>query len=394
MKKLSLSLIFSILFVLTLAISIFALDVNVAGEATSTSKYPEGAWNVDPRYLIDGDRGTGTSSTHMAGERYTEMTVHFDEVHTFTKLVFVVNGIGVYPTDPGAFTFTSMTTFDYWFHVWLLDEQGNTVKDLGNYQSSKANENQEIIINLDYVKCSKIKVSIDGQWNNKIGLWELEAYEHISCDYDTLKEIKNPSTCAQEGVGIYECKCGNTAELISPPTGNHIYDDIENVVYENNNYLTYGTKTLGCITCDRTVDDFALPVFRFLGYSLNASGTTICAGYIINEKQIEEYNIGNKITLSYGVISAVSTESTIIDVNGNVLNGIKGKASDVSSIVTPRFDIKISSSNWEGLKDESIILCAYVIDRESISYICHQEATINASPITYNTIKNNLMAQP
>lgn len=383
MKKLSLVLMFFLLLTIILSLSTLAYEMNVSNEAVSTSKDPTDAWIVTPNCLIDGDRSTGTSAWQKT--RYTSMTVTFNREVNVSKLVFVVNGIGEYPGSYGAISFSSMSENQYWFHVYLLDQSGNTVKDLGNYQSWNANENQELIIDVSYIDCYQVKVTLDNQYNNLIGLWELEIYEHVSCDFDILKETLSEPNCIESGKGIYSCKCGETEEREIPPSGNHQYTDFESFTYPNG-LLSKGVKIHGCPTCNDYTEEETEPIFKFLGYSISRNGSSICVSYVVNKSIIPDYEKANNMEMDYGVLFAVSDSVSPLTQNGTVADGINGQAKSLKNTNYPRFDLKVSSSNWSNSADTPLIICAYIVEGDKLTYICTNTNSPTATSITYSQL--------
>ncbi len=383
MKKIFLILIFIFVITSLFTLNILAYEANITQEAKTATKDPADAWIVTPLSLIDGDRSTGTSSWQKT--RYTSITVTFEREINVSKLVFVVNGIGEYPGSYGALKFPNMSENNFWFHVYLLDQNGNTVKDLGNYQSWNANENQELIIDVKYIDCYQVKVTMDNQYDNSIGLWELEVYEHVSCEYDTLKETLKEPTCIDSGRGVYSCVCGNTKEQDIIPIGNHEYTDYESFIYENG-FLAKGLKTYGCPTCNDYITEETRPLFKFLGYSVSRNGKSICAGYIINKECFEDYEVFNSTTVNYGMLCAVSDGINPLNSDGSLVAGINGTSKSLTSTSHSRFDIKVSSNNWLSVADTPLIICAYIIDGDKLTYVCGATNTQNAIPITYNMI--------
>ena len=49
-------------------------------------------------------------------------------------------------------------------------------------------------------------------------------------------------------------------------------------------------------------------------------------------------------------------------------------------------DIILTSSDWRVYMDRSIILCAFIIENQEVSYICQSGIASTASPITYSGI--------
>ncbi len=381
MKKLSLILIFIMLFLAILSINAFAANgENVAIYGEASVNYPR--WSIDPKKIIDGNRSEGCASN----QSYKDMDyyIELDREYTISELIVVVNGIGTYPVDP-AFTWNTPSNNEFWFEVRTYDEQGKeTYKKGANHSTRDQNENYEVIFDLNEVKVKKITVYVVQSYNNCVGLWEVEAYEH-NCSYDTLIQTMKPETCIDPGDGVYKCECGKTERHEIPPTGNHVYTDSESFKYENG-FLSKGIKVFGCPTCDDFIEEEKAPLFKFLGYSISRNGKSICAGYSVNKEIIKDYNESNNVTLDYGFICAVSDSVNPLSLSGEVTDSINGQASSLKDTDYPRFDIKISANDWTKVADAPLIMCAYIIDREKLTYICSDTNLETATPICYNQL--------
>ena len=390
MKKLSIVLTAITVLALMLAVTAFAADnseygVNIAGTYKSLTKAPESAWNVGVQYLVDGDRHTCTSATHAV--RYTEMTVTFDRDIMFETLVFVTNSTGTLPTT--GMSYSSKSNFSFWFSVKLLDAEGNTVVNIGSLVCGRnENEDGEIIVDLsgNLKMARSIYISMDTQWNNSIGLWEMEAYEH-SCIYDTIKERYREETCMDDGEGKFACKCGKTADGIIPARGYHTYR--EDAVFDYaNGYLQEGTKRFYCQTCDAYEGGDTAPIFKFLGYSVNRAGTSVCAGYSVNKEILAEYEAINKTTIKYGVICAIEGLVQPLKEDGSIVNSETTLKMEMKESALDRFDIKLTTRSWESMADYQVVICAYLHEGDKITYICSEEAHYaQALPISYNVLK-------
>ena len=390
MKKLSIVLTAITVLALMLAVTAFAVEsteygVNIAGSYSSLSKNPADAWNVGVQYLVDGDRTTGTSAYHHT--RYTEMTVTFDRDIMFETLVFVTNSNGTFPTT--GHSFSTKSEFTFWFSVKLLDAEGNTVVNIGSLVCGRnENEDGEIIVDLsgNLKMARSIYISMDTQWNNSIGLWEMEAYEH-SCIYDTIKERYREETCMDDGEGKFACKCGKTADGIIPARGYHTYR--EDAVFDYaNGYLQEGTKRFYCQTCDAYEGGDTAPIFKFLGYSVNRAGTSVCAGYSVNKEILAEYEAINKTTIKYGVICAIEGLVQPLNEDGSIVNSETTLKMEMKESALDRFDIKLTTRSWESMADYQVVMCAYLHEGDKITYICSEEAHYaQALPISYNVLK-------
>ena len=384
MKKLSFILIVALLFALMLSINAFAEEgENIAPEATITTT--SGCWVVSSNLnrLVDGNHGSGMGSSH--NERDFSVYFTYDRFFVVDKLIVYVNQE---PADSysasGDMGLTShYITYkpNFEFTVVLYDANNTRV-----FQKSYKTENQtEIVIEPNIsTPIYKIEYWDPCGWNNTHLVWEIELYEHY-CHFDTLKSTVTPETCITPGEGIYSCQCGKTEQKEIPPSNHHEYTDLEAFAYSNG-FLTKGTKTLGCPTCDSTIEEETNPIFKFLGYSINRTGTSICVSYVIDKENIPDYEKANNITFDYGILCAATDNTSPLTQSGAVADGVNGQVRSLKNTNYPRFDLKMSSSNWTKTADTPLIICAYIKDGDKVSYICSETNTENAIPLCYNQL--------
>lgn len=387
MKKLTIILALALFLCLALTLTAFAQDteeINIASQASGFLKEPEGAWNVVPKYLVDGDRETGTSATHSA--RYTKMAVLFNEEHIFSRLVVVTNGKGTIGFTGN--THNEYTDFGYWFTVRLYNANGDKVFQSSYQTYNHENENREVIVDLseNLKGVNKIELEMDSQWHNEYNFWELEAYEH-KCKYDSIKIRYMTETCIENGNGIYACKCGAEKHDIIPAIGYHDVDRENPQIFYKEGLLCSGEGRNCCRYCDEFYESFEIsPVFDFLGYSASYSNGAICLGFAINDRELEAYEKTNSVSLKYGAIISTAKTDKYIDKNANVIapRTIRKEAQNVD---TTRFDITLNASNWNEIADYDLVMCAYVIEGDNIYYL-DGEKSMESVPatITYNKI--------
>ncbi|MBQ4509169.1 MAG: hypothetical protein II984_00455 [Clostridia bacterium] len=395
MKKLSLILILCIALLSILTITAFAEETeevtptegtNIAPEATLSTT--SGCWVVSSNLnrLVDGKYGSGMGSSH--NERDFSVYFTYDRFFVVDKLIVYVNQE---PEDSYSASGDQGLTAAYQsyrpnfgFTVVLYDENNKRV-----FQKDYKTENQTAIVIEPNINTPIYKIEYWDPcgWNNTHLVWEIEVYEHY-CHFDTLKQTLKEETCVTPGEGIYECKCGKTEQKEIPPTNHHDYRVLEAMKYENS-FLNNGIKTLGCPTCDESIEVDTQPLFKFLGYSVSRSGKSICVSYTVNKEDIAIYETANDITFDYGIVCAVTDNISPLTANGKVTDIINGQSRSLKDTTYPRFDIKISANDWTNISNTPLIMCAYIIDGGKLSYICSETNTENAIPLSYSQI--NLM---
>ncbi len=384
MKKLSLILIFMMLLLITMSISIFAADdTNIAPNAnlTTDSKHwhvvGNDSWakNCIP-YLVDGDYATGIPSTcQLAWDNHH---FKFDEPVQIGMVILHVNGSGV----RGNIDQVNNVNINTEYYVVLYDKNGKEV----SFTSQKAGNKTELVFEYpNPMEVTYVKIAYFANYSTESAyLREVEIFPHF-CLYDELVETIKKPTCIEPGEGKFACDCGKTEIREIIPTGIHEYTDLESFVYSNG-FLDKGEIIRGCPTCDDFIEEEKAPPFKFLGYSVSRNARSICAGYSVNKEIIKDYNEANNVTLDYGIICAVSDSVNPLSLSGEVAENINGQASSLSDTNYPRFDIKISANDWTNIANTPLVMCAYIIDGDKLTYICSETNTETATPICYNQL--------
>ena len=119
----------------------------------------------------------------------------------------------------------------------------------------------------------------------------------------------------------------------------------------------------------------------------------MCAGYTVNREALELYEEMNETTVKFGVVAAgydnlVNADGKPINADGTTAEVTKGAVIAVGfeNDIYTSFAIRMVADDWTAVADAKIILGAYVIDGDVVSYICSDVATEAAAPITYNSI--------
>ncbi len=385
MKKLSLILIFTVLLATLFAISIFA-DGNITNQATVTTSAKHwhvvgnGGWAKDTTgNIADGNYETGIPA--CAGSRLMYVYFEFETEQQIEKIILHCNG----SAQAGNIGYWSNINANRNIGIYVHDANGKLVFEQWHNTLDKT---ELLYIPESVVVGKKVTLRFDSDYTAEYALLrELEIHSHTCLFDEQIETIKDP-TCIENGVGIFECQCGKTEEQPILATGIHNYIEYDLLSYDNG-FLSNGIANMGCPTCDDYMIEETLPIFKFLGYSVSRSGKSICVSYVVEKEALNEYEIVNETTLSYGIVLAVSDSQHPISSDGAIANGINAQAKSLYGTSYPRFDIKMSASNWESIADTPLIMCAYLIDGDNVSYICSETNTENAIPFSYNQI--NLM---
>ncbi|MBQ4509689.1 MAG: leucine-rich repeat protein [Clostridia bacterium] len=202
----------------------------------------------------------------------------------------------------------------------------------------------------------------------------------------TLVDYDN-TYCPMNSVGNYMCsKCDDKKQEIkegtNPVKDGHSYATILSVEYENG-FLKAGIKTTVC-SCQLEKTEEIEAIFSFSGYSIKEEGGAICVGYSINQSALKDYNTVNT-PLSFGAVASTKTEN-ILSVDNGVVKGaentvVAGITGDYAS-----FDFILSGFSAEQ-NELALVMCAFVYDGESISYM-QGEMTELPSTVTLQDVIN------
>ena len=157
-----------------------------------------------------------------------------------------------------------------------------------------------------------------------------------------------------------------------------------------NGYMQKGTKVYTCTNCGATKEESVSALFTFSGYSLCTYNTAyISAGYTIDFDALSQYEEYNNTSISVGFV--IAAYDNLVNA-GKPMNadGTVGKVTSGSVIkyepdgIGKYFDVVVQSSSWEAYKHNKIVMCAYIIEGDSVGYICQGDtASALATPITY-----------
>lgn len=214
--------------------------------------------------------------------------------------------------------------------------------------------------------------------------------------------IFNPGTtgtielAAGEVWTVYICTVSGAPETvtitIAEATHECEFTTLNSIVYANG-FLAEGVATYAC-SCGETNEVAVEAIFTFSGYSIKDDGSAMCAGYTVNRELLAVYEEVNNTTVKFGVVNAgynnlVNADGKPVNADGTAAEVSMGKVAikAVEETAFTLFAIKMSSANWEPIADVKVIICAYIIEGENVSYICNDTTTTDsAAAVTYNTI--------
>lgn len=391
MKRAFLVVFLAIALVISFSVTASAADSeeterkNIASEATITTT--SGCWVVSSNLqrLVDGDHGTGAGSSH--NDRNFGIWFEYSEGVRIDTISVWVNQLAkdevAVSGDKNLTAGVSGQNQDFTFYVCLYDENKKKIFQ----EDYNTLDQKEIVVepNMQGRLIYYIEYWHECWWNNTNTIWEIEVWEH-QCKFDKLLNAKEEATCTKDGLGEFECSCGNHSEEKIPAKGYHTYSDIPEYVYENS-YLQWGEKRHTCETCDKYRAYDAQPLFKFQGYSISMDGTGICIGFIANREEIALYEETYNVKFSFGMLFSFDESVTPLNSDGALAASAKGRKIELTSSSQPRYDFKITSNSWEQICDKELSFCAYIKEGNKLYYACDSERiTEQVTKVSYNSI--------
>ncbi len=172
----------------------------------------------------------------------------------------------------------------------------------------------------------------------------------------------------------------------------HIFT--ENKVYDYaDGYLMPGTFTADCINCGKSHTVKTEAMITFKGYSVKNDRTAVCVGYSINYKLLNAYEQATGKDLILGAVSCASDNLINKDNKPIKADGTTAEVT-IGNVISSEIEVEytnvaiiVETDNWSKYADKPMILCAYILENEEVSYICSKyEASESATTITYNEI--------
>ncbi|MBQ3590173.1 MAG: leucine-rich repeat domain-containing protein [Clostridia bacterium] len=179
--------------------------------------------------------------------------------------------------------------------------------------------------------------------------------------------------------------CADTCKICELTTIKENPAHTLSTIYDFESYVLAGKKTVSCANegCplhqNPEISDMD-PIFTLLGFSFNSTKTKIVVGYRINEISYKSY--GKDLT--YGVLAYIPNGASADPLTIN-----DGKAVAKDPQYTIFADITETSYFFDfiisGLPQTSIslIMCAYVCDGNSITYLCYDGSDLAQDSVAY-----------
>ena len=190
------------------------------------------------------------------------------------------------------------------------------------------------------------------------------------------KDCTTPNDCSRA--------CG-----IEVPKGNDSHANGETLTYANG-FDKPGLFCVGCMNdgCEVRTEETKNPIFTAKGYSTNDAKNALNGGFTVDTEALEFYTEKNG-ALVYGIVIANANSfdgKSFFDENNDV-NSEKAIKAEIDTQYS-MFDCEINFGSIDASALE-LIICAYVIDGDSVSFIQHDSGNdVSNSAISDGSFKS------
>lgn len=276
------------------------------------------------------------------------------------------------------------------FYVWsnyngatieFFNAAGEKVASYSNNGLEKTNGTAITILECADVLVKSMKISINYQKNDKYGQcldfqeFVITAHKHVPAEgqekYDEIEQ-----SCTVNGSYKKFCYICEKEVLVETGVGSHTLD-VE-VAYPSG-YDMNGTKTTFCSTCDYEEVEYLDALICSYGYSVCQTGRVgIIHKFEIDNEAIEVFNSYLASPIEIGVVAASASnfDEFPLTLNEGKVEKVNQRISliAIENQASPIFEIGIMNLP-ESAYDLSVVLCAYVSDGKTVSYVGYDGTT-------------------
>ena len=211
------------------------------------------------------------------------------------------------------------------------------------------------------------------------------SYRHLhNPNADSYKD----ATCT-DAAGDYQfCFCGTPIGFVQNGSDalGHVYNNVINMYFENNNYYADATYVYACPQCEKDVerDETNTSLFTKSGFSASEDdfGDVVFIVYI-NDKNIKAYlNKNEGVELSYGLVASANVTGTPLSyVNGKVEADKNTVKIDMTGLSYNKLTMRVKN-----VGDYSLHCAGYVSFDGVISYLNHETVDNTAATVSLSVI--------
>ena len=315
----------------------------------------------DPNGVLDGNITNGGQSDDSAAGSWfapsgSSLTITLDEeYYILSAKLFVWSN-------------WNQLTIDF------IDAQGNVVLAFsdGKCQNTDGSAVEIANINSALVKSIKItSVGAKGDSGNCLAIHELQLVAHKHLAEGETERYDEVTDCVEGGSYKKYCYvCEKEVVVETKATGEHSF--VNSIEYENG-YDKVGKIIHSCENCSASNTSRTQSIFYSYGYSVREFGEVCISHKVeVNLEALEIYNSYASSPLNFGMVAAstLNFETVPLEIKDGAIAKTSDKVivKDFSSSDYTCFEYTISNIP-EFAYDTDVVLCPFVFDGKSLSYI-------------------------
>ena len=207
--------------------------------------------------------------------------------------------------------------------------------------------------------------SVKALYSKKFGSYTAVSYETY---------LLNPDATYTNTIVYGTQNCPDCGEVKSGKSS-FIFTDYESKMYDAE----------VCASCKKTsISKTYDAILEFYGYAVEINGDRVCSGFAINKKSLDIYNTKTNKELTFGVTATtVSKEVEQFNPVTNDLNPVNDRT------MVARVDATMESVDFillgfgPAYYEVPLIMCVFVYDGETISYVGNGGCNAYATPFTF-----------
>ncbi|MBE6664406.1 MAG: hypothetical protein E7602_07940 [Ruminococcaceae bacterium] len=218
---------------------------------------------------------------------------------------------------------------------------------------------------------------------------ELKVYSYTE---DMAQHIHNPrankfceATCTDAAGDYQYCFCGEVLEFVQKGSDalGHLYNDLKDQFYPENNYYANATCVYFCSQCsgDVTVEDAeGTKLFTAYGYSASEDDPSNVAFIVYaNAENIKAYSEFKAISVAYGLVVSANTNGTPL----TYADGSLTESSNTVKINMTGTDYNKLTVRVSNIGSFALHCNGYIVVGEELFYLNHATVDTTAQTITY-----------
>ena len=202
----------------------------------------------------------------------------------------------------------------------------------------------------------------------------------------TTYNSNNDATCTDAAGNYQYCFCGAVIDFVQTGADalGHLYNDLRDQSYPNNNYYANATCVYYCSQCEKDVTEKNVAdtnLFTAFGYSANEQDSTNVAFIVYaNSDAIVAYSALKGIDIAYGLVVSATPDGTPLSfVNDELTEDANTVKINMTGTNYNKLTVRVSKLPV----DQALHCNGYVVVGTDIYYLNHATVDTEAQNITH-----------